>query len=84
MPTLPIGALWRFLQTRMVPAATSAEACSGTITAEEALKAEEARYAAQMANDFAAMERLFGDSGVHHSARWTPRRASSSRCARAP
>ncbi len=65
MPTLPIGALWRFLHTRMVPAATSAEACSGTITAEEALNAEEARYAAQMANDFAAMERLFGDELVY-------------------
>jgi 3-deoxy-D-manno-octulosonate 8-phosphate phosphatase KdsC-like HAD superfamily phosphatase len=66
MPLLPIRTLSGFLQTSMVPAATaSAEACSGTITAEEALKAEEARYAAQMANDFAAMERLFGNELVY-------------------
>ncbi len=35
--------------------AVAAEECSGTITAEEAMKAEMARYAAQTANDFAAM-----------------------------
>jgi Domain of unknown function (DUF4440) len=35
--------------------------CSGTATAEEAIRAEESRYAAQMANDFAALERLIGD-----------------------
>jgi ketosteroid isomerase-like protein len=41
--------------------AASAQDCSGTITADEAMKAETARYAAQTANDFAAMEKLFGD-----------------------
>src|SRR5213593_4972251 len=46
----------------------SAEDCSGTITAEEAMKAEAARYAAQTANDFAAMEKLFGnDLTYNHS-----------------
>ena len=40
--------------------ATAAE-CNGTISADEALKAEDARDAAQTAPDFAAMERLFGD-----------------------
>src|SRR2546422_5705128 len=30
-------------------------------TAEEAMRAETARYAAQTANDFAAMEKLFGN-----------------------
>jgi hypothetical protein len=35
--------------------------CSGTISADEALKAEDARYAAQTSGDFAAMDRLFGD-----------------------
>lgn len=35
----------------------AAQECSGTITADEAMKAETARYAAQTANDFAAMER---------------------------
>ena len=66
MPIQTIRALWRFLNTNMVPTeTTSAEGCSGTITAEEALKAEEARYAAQLANDFPAMERLFGDELVY-------------------
>jgi hypothetical protein len=66
MPIQTIRALWRFLNTNMVPTETArAEACAGTITAEEALKAEEARYAAQLGNDFAAMERLFGDELVY-------------------
>jgi len=43
----------------------SAEECSGTISAEEALRAEDARYAAQTANDFAAMHRLFGEDLVY-------------------
>src|SRR5207302_946842 len=48
--------------------AVSAEDCSGTITAEEAMRAETARYAAQTANDFAAMEKLFGnDLTYNHS-----------------
>ena len=42
-------------------AGAGAQECSGTITADEAMKAELARYAAQTANDFAAMEKLFGD-----------------------
>jgi hypothetical protein len=46
----------------------AAQGCSGTITADEALKAEAARYAAQTTNDFAAMERLFGnDLTYNHS-----------------
>ena len=39
------------------------------ITADEAQKGEDARYAAQTGGDFAAMERLFGDDLVYvHSA----------------
>jgi hypothetical protein len=46
----------------------SAQDCSGTITADEAMKAETARYAAQTANDFAAMEKMFGnDLTYNHS-----------------
>ena len=59
-------------------AATSAsgEECSGTITAEEALKAENARYAAQTSNDFAAMEKLFGsDLTYNHSSAATDDKA---------
>lgn len=36
-----------------------------TITAEEALQAEQARYAAQVNRDFDALERLFGDDLVY-------------------
>jgi hypothetical protein len=35
------------------------------ITPDEALKAEDARYAAQTSGDFAAMERVFGDDLVY-------------------
>ena len=46
----------------------AAQECSGTITADEAMKAETARYAAQTSNDFAAMEKLFGnDLTYNHS-----------------
>jgi hypothetical protein len=47
------------------PGVALAEACSGRITAEEALTHEDARYAAQTSNDFAAMEKLFGDELVY-------------------
>jgi hypothetical protein len=60
-------------------AATSAsgEDCSGNITAEEAMKAENARYAAQTANDFAAMDKLFGsDLTYNHSSAATDSKAS--------
>jgi hypothetical protein len=42
-----------------------AEECGGPITADEAQAAEDARYKAQTTNDFAAMERLFGDDLVY-------------------
>jgi len=55
----------------------AAEDCSGTITTEEALSAEAARYAAQMSNDFAAMERLFGDDLFYnHSSNVVDNKAS--------
>ncbi len=56
--------------------AASAEECSGTITADEAMKAETARYAAQIANDFAAMEKMFGkDLTYNHSSAATDDKA---------
>ena len=39
----------------------AAQQCMGSITADEAMRAELLRYAAQTANDFAAMDKLFGD-----------------------
>ena len=56
----------------------SAQECSGTITADEAMKAEAARYAAQTKNDFAAMEKLFGnDLTYNHSSAATDTKATS-------
>ena len=50
---------------------------TGAITETEALQAEEARYAAQLGNDFAAMERLFGDDLVYvHSSTTVDTKAS--------
>lgn len=42
-----------------------AQECGGPVTADEALAAEDDRYSAQTANDFAAMERLFGNDLVY-------------------
>ena len=67
MKTLRLLAL--FLTLGLLAAgAAAAQNCTGTITAEEALKAEHARYAAQTSNDFAAMEKMFGnDLTYNHS-----------------
>jgi ketosteroid isomerase-like protein len=48
----------------MIAGAKAAE-CEGPITADEALKAEDARYTAQTKSDFDAMQRLFGDDLVY-------------------
>ena len=73
-----IHALRSFATIHMVPADTAgAQDCSGTITVEEALKAEEARLAAQMSGDVAAMQRLFGDDLVYiHSSTAVDTKAS--------
>jgi Domain of unknown function (DUF4440) len=53
------------------------QTCSGTITVDEAMKAETARYAAQTTNDFAAMQKLFGDDLTYnHSSAATDSKAS--------
>jgi ketosteroid isomerase-like protein len=49
----------------LLAGSAAAEECSGSITAEEVLRAEDARYAAQIANDFAAMEQMFGPELVY-------------------
>src|SRR4029077_21177236 len=41
------------------------EDCSGTITPEEALRGEDARYAAQTSRDFSALQQLIGDDLVY-------------------
>jgi hypothetical protein len=49
----------------LAPGLALAEACSGRITAQEVSAQEDARYTAQTGNDFAAMEKLFGDDLVY-------------------
>ena len=60
-----IAALRGVFATSAAAPGGGAQDCSGTISVEEALRAEEARYAAQMNNDFAAMQRLFADELVY-------------------
>ena len=52
-----------FLVLRAAP--SGAQDCTGTITVDEALKAEAARFKAQMSADGAAMNKLFGDDLVY-------------------
>jgi ketosteroid isomerase-like protein len=60
----------------MIAGAKAAE-CDGAITADEALKAEDARYAAQTTSDFDALQRLYGDDLVYvHSTAVTDSKAS--------
>jgi hypothetical protein len=46
-------------------AGSGAQEVSGTITVDEALAAEDARFKAQMSGDGAAMNKLFGDDLVY-------------------
>jgi hypothetical protein len=55
--------------------AAGAQDCAGTITADEAMKAEAARYAAQTTNDFAAMEKFGSDLTYNHSSAATDDKA---------
>ncbi len=51
--------------------------CGEAVSVDEALAAEAARYAAQMNNDFAAMEKLYGDDLVYiHSSTAVDTKAS--------
>src|SRR5258708_8737385 len=59
-----VRALANFIVPRVAPG-SGAQECSGTITVDEALKAEEARFKAQMSGDGAAMNKLFGDDLVY-------------------
>lgn len=56
------------LRCALRPLTLSVAPASGgdTVTVDEVLRAEEARYAAQMNNDFAAMDRMFADDLVYY------------------
>lgn len=54
-----------------------AQNCSGKITADEAMKAEQARYKAQTTDDYAAMEKIFGNDLLYtHSSAATDTKTS--------
>src|SRR5512147_1652840 len=54
-----------------------AEDCGGPVTADEALASEDARYAAQMSDDFGALQKLLGDDLVYiHSSAVVDSKAS--------
>jgi len=55
----------------------SAEECAGPVSADEALAAEDARYAAQTGDDFDALQRLIGDDLIYiHSSAVVDNKAS--------
>ncbi len=72
------GLLFGYAMLGVVSSGTAGAAdCSGDITAAEALAAEDARYAAQTSEDFAAMEKLLGDDLVYiHSSAVADSKAS--------
>ena len=54
-----------------------AEDCGGPVTADEVLAAEDARYAAQMGDDFGALQKLIGNDLVYiHSSAVVDNKAS--------
>ena len=59
-----ISALTDFFVLRAA-VTSGAQECSGTITVEEALKSEQARFKAQMSADGATMNKLFGNDLVY-------------------
>lgn len=65
MTKFRLGALFGYMVLGLTVGAAKAADCDGAITADEALKAEDARYAAQTSSDFAAMDRLFGDDLIY-------------------
>ena len=65
MNTLRLNASVGCLIFGLMLSGAKAADCDGAITADEALKAEDARYAAQASSDFDAMGRLYGDDLVY-------------------
>jgi len=78
MHRLLLGTLRAFAVLAVVSSgAAFAADCSGNITAEEGLRAEDARYAAQTGRDFSALEQLIGEDLVYiHSSAIVDNKAS--------
>jgi ketosteroid isomerase-like protein len=72
-----LGALFGCMMLGLTVSAAKAADCDGAITADDALKAEDSRYAAQANRDFDAMRRLYGDDLVYvHSSAVVDNKAS--------
>jgi Domain of unknown function (DUF4440) len=65
MTKFRLSALFGCVILGLTVSAAKAVDCDGAITSDEALKAEDARYAAQTSSDFAAMDRLFGEDLIY-------------------
>jgi len=66
MPTSLLRAVYGGAILALVSSSVvAAEQCSGSISADEAVRAEDARYAAQTTRDFAALQQLLGDDLVY-------------------
>ena len=77
MAKLLLRAFFGCLIFGVILSAAKAADCDGALTADEALKGEDARYAAQAGSDFDAMGRLFGDDLVYvHSSGLVDTKAS--------
>ena len=60
-----------------IAAPAMAEDCGGPVSADEALASEDARYAAQMGDDFGALQKLLGNDLVYiHSSAVVDTKAS--------
>lgn len=62
---LILSSLWVLLALSFLPSAHAAGGACSAINREEALKAEDARYAAQMGDDYVAMDKLFSPELVY-------------------
>ena len=72
-----LGALFGCMMLGLTVSAAKAADCDGAITADDALKAEDSRYAARANRDFDAMRRLYGDDLVYvHSSAVVDNKAS--------
>lgn len=78
MHRLLLRALYGFVIWAVMSSGSAfAEGCGGNITAEEALRGEDARYAAQTGRDFAALQQLIGEDLVYiHSSAIVDNKAS--------
>jgi hypothetical protein len=77
MWTRLMQSVWSMLRPHVLQPGSGPMPCDAEVTVEEALVAEAARYAAQTANDFAAMEQLFADDLVYiHSSTAVDTKAS--------